>query len=124
MDNEAYATAANQHQRLQEIDDNDLVLVQLRRESNAKGTYHKLNSESLKSTKSRSKSTHAYLIEQPLDRKINPIVNVSDLLYSFEGFDREVAPIKDKVIKSRRGNQYGQFLVKQLVNQQVKAPGL
>ncbi|KAL5779238.1 hypothetical protein ACOSQ2_009975 [Xanthoceras sorbifolium] len=40
--NESYAAAANQHRKVQEFKEGDMVLVHLKRERFPKGTYHKL----------------------------------------------------------------------------------
>ncbi|CAL8155920.1 unnamed protein product [Prunus armeniaca] len=131
--NESYAAAANQHRRLKDFEEGDMVLVHLRRDRFPKGTYHKLKSKKFGPCKVLKKiSSNAYMLELPPDLQISPIFNVSDL-YLFEGFDEEpvsteaqiqqlpkahpeiVEDVLDiKEVKSRRGNQYRRFLVKWL----------
>ncbi|KAL6271502.1 hypothetical protein ACE6H2_028413 [Prunus campanulata] len=131
--NESSAAAANQHQRVKDFEEGDMVWVNLKKERFPKGTYHKLKSKMFGPYKVLKKmSSIAYMIELPPDLQISPYFNVFDL-YLFEGFDEETvskeAQIQQlpkaqpdiaedvldvKEVRSRRGNQYRQFLVKWL----------
>lgn len=131
--NESYASAVNQHRRVKEFEEGDMVLVHLKRNRFPKGTYHKLKSRKFGPCKVLKKiSSNAYMVELPSELQISPIFNVSDL-YDFAGFDGEPVSVETQVrqlpqaqpavvedvldvkeIKSRRGNQYRRFLVKWL----------
>ncbi|CAL9023611.1 unnamed protein product [Prunus brigantina] len=123
--NELSAVAANQHQKVKDFEEGDMVWVHLKKERFPKGTYHKLKSKMFGPYKVLKKmSSIAYMIELPPDLQISPYFNVFDL-YLFEGFDEEtiskeaqpyiVEDVLDvKVVTSKKGNQYRRFLVKWL----------
>ena len=76
--NEAYAVAANQHRRVKEFEEGDMVLVHLRRERVPKGAYHKLKPRKFGPCKVLKKiSSNAYLVELPPELQISPIFNVA-----------------------------------------------
>ncbi|CAL2280677.1 unnamed protein product [Prunus armeniaca] len=123
--NESSAAAANQHLKVKDFEEGDMVWVHLKKERFPKGTYHKLKSKMFGPYKVLKKmSSIAYMIELPPDLQISPYFNVSDL-YLFEGFDEEtiskeaqpciVEDVLDvKEVTSKKGNQYRRFLVKWL----------
>lgn len=95
--NESYAIAANQHRRVKEFEEGDMVLVHLRRDRFPKGTYHKLNSKKFGLCKVLKKiSLNTYMVKLPSELQISPpIFNVSNL-YAFEDFDSEKVSADDR----------------------------
>ncbi|KAH7567997.1 hypothetical protein JRO89_XS07G0210700 [Xanthoceras sorbifolium] len=67
--NESYAAAANQHRKVQEFKEGDMVLVHLKRERFPKGTYHKLKARKFRPCKPASEST--WIAEEEL-KKVDP----------------------------------------------------
>lgn len=95
--NESYALAANQHRRVKEFEEGDMVLVHLRRDRFPKSTYHKLKSKKFGPCKVLKKiSSNAYMVELPSELQISPLFNVSDL-YVFKGFDSDLVSAEAQI---------------------------
>lgn len=78
--NEAYAAAANQHRRVRDFEEGNMVLVYLHCERVPKGEYHQLRARKFVPYMVLKKiSSNAYLLDLPPDLQIGPIFNVVDL---------------------------------------------
>jgi len=130
---ESYKRAADIHKHHVEFQEGDLVMIRIRPERFAKGTYHKLHHRSAGPFKILKRlGSNAYHIELPSPLQLSPIFNVEDLTKYVGHHDGPSEPIpsppvrlpsyvkprdeveailEDQIVSTRRGG-YQKFLVK------------